>query len=283
MTLSELQVLICTTGREASRPALAYGAKIAHLLGIPAQLLGIEKKGVSTPEEVAALLAEGEAELQKLGVPYQVVLKSGSIEDIVPPETEKRPSLTVIPPLERSTLQTWLQGDPLNKLVTRMSQPIFHVPEMKYPMKHILCSVGGLAYATSLFRFCVYLAKASGADLTLLYVIEPANLDEPFIHPVDEPGLALLDTDTPQGRNLRRMRDEAMSAGVDTQIRLRHGIPVREILAQINDADYDLVGVGSPLSANAMRQRYLPNITGMIIQMANCPVVTVRYGFELES
>lgn len=282
MKITELQTLICTHGRDSSRPSLVYGAQLARLFNIPAVLLGIQETGGASSTAVDALLAEGEAELQKLDVPYRIERKTGRIEEIVASEAETHPSLTVIPPLERSVLHEWLMGDPLQKLFARINQPIFHVPTVNFPIRRILCSVGGLAYATSVAHFCIRLAKISGAELTFLYVVEPANLDESLLYPAKEHERTLVDTDTPQGRNLRRMREEALEAGVKAQIHLRRGIPLREILTQIREDEYDLIGLGSSHSANTMRQRYLPNITAEVTESTGCPVVTVRYGFELD-
>ena len=50
-----------------------------------------------------------------------------------------------------------------------------------------------------------------------------------------------------------------------------------EILAEVNDGNYDLLCMGSPYSSNALRQLYTPNVTAEIAEHDRVPVLTARY------
>jgi nucleotide-binding universal stress UspA family protein len=48
-------------------------------------------------------------------------------------------------------------------------------------------------------------------------------------------------------------------------------------LAENSEGNYDLICMGSPYSANALRQLYAPNVTAEIAESTNCPVLTARF------
>jgi nucleotide-binding universal stress UspA family protein len=52
---------------------------------------------------------------------------------------------------------------------------------------------------------------------------------------------------------------------------------VEEILAELKEANYDLIGMGSRMSAHGLRQMYEPNVTDEVAEQATCPVLTARY------
>ena len=51
---------------------------------------------------------------------------------------------------------------------------------------------------------------------------------------------------------------------------------IEEILAELQDGDYDLVCMGSLYSAHGLRQMYAPNVTAEVADVIGCPVLTVR-------
>ena len=48
-------------------------------------------------------------------------------------------------------------------------------------------------------------------------------------------------------------------------------------MAEMKEGNYDLLCMGSPLSSNALRQLYTPNVTAEIAEMDLVPVLTARY------
>ena len=68
----------------------------------------------------------------------------------------------------------------------------------------------------------------------------------------------------------------ARKAGLKTDLKIRHGNVIEEILAELNEGDYDLVCMGSLYSAHGLRQMYAPNVTAEVADVIGCPVLTVR-------
>jgi nucleotide-binding universal stress UspA family protein len=120
-------------------------------------------------------------------------------------------------------------------------------------------------------------ATLSRADVTILHVIPPTDLDYQTTRRVRERRGHLQDTDTVLGRSLRRGLEIAEEAGLNAKLITRQGHVVEEILAEVKGGNYDMVCMGSRYSAHALRQLYTPNITAEVAEAANCPVLTVRH------
>ena len=136
--------------------------------------------------------------------------------------------------------------------------------------------MGGLEYALDVFHEALAIAVSLQASLTFLHVVEPVTLDYPLANEVETHWQELLTTNTPQGRILKQVLNETLGLEVQSDVRLRHGHIVPEILKEIEAESYDLVCMGSMYSSHSLRHFTLPNITAEIAENAGCPILTVR-------
>jgi nucleotide-binding universal stress UspA family protein len=155
--------------------------------------------------------------------------------------------------------------------------PILYVPEIRLPVRHLLISSGGLGYEVDAENLAMQVATLSRADVTILHVIPPTELDYPTTRNVREHIKDLQDTDTVLGRSLRKGLEIAEAAGLSAKLITRQGHVVEEILAEVKQGNYDMVCMGSHYSAHALRQLYTPNVTAEVSEVVNCPVLTVRH------
>ncbi len=109
-----------------------------------------------------------------------------------------------------------------------------------------------------------------------MHVVEPGGFDYPPAAEVHEHWEHLIETDTPQGRALRSALEHARRVDPDSELILRHGYIVHEILAELSTGSFDLVAMGSPHSSSALRQRFTPNVTAEVGEAAGCPLLTAR-------
>jgi len=120
-------------------------------------------------------------------------------------------------------------------------------------------------------------AVASGAEVTILHVVPPSDLDYPSTRDVRDHLNDLADTDTLAGRSLRRALEMAKTAGLRAKAVAREGHIVEQILAEIKAGDHDIICMGSSYSAHSLRQLYTPNVTADIAEVVHCPVLTARF------
>ena len=152
-----------------------------------------------------------------------------------------------------------------------------YVPEVRIPMKKVLISIGGLGYAESVEELAFQIAELNQADVRILHVIPPTDLEYPTTRDVRNHADDLSETDTLPGRNLKKGLEIARDRGLVVKPVVRQGNVVDEILAEVKEGDYDLVCMGSPYSAHSLRQYYTPNVTAEVAEAVHCPVLTARF------
>lgn len=275
------QFLIVTNGFIGTWSAIEYGAALAQSMRMKITLLGVTEDlnpaAIDDHHPLEDIFAQAVELFQKLNVEYTLEIRNGMAEKIIPEVANAGDFITVVSPLGRPQLKRWLTGRSIHSLMEQIRNPILYVPQARLPLKKILITGGGLGYEKDAESIAVQVARASEAKVTILYVVPPTDLDYPSTRGVQEHINDLAATDTLPGRSLRKALEIAQQAGLDAQVKARQGNVVEEILAEIQEGNYDLVCMGSAYSANTLRQYYAPNITAEVAQAARCPVLTARH------
>ena len=188
--------------------------------------------------------------------------------------------ITVIGPLGRPQIRRWLAGRSIQHLIEQVKGPIFYVPETRLPLQSALICLGGLGYEVTTEHLAVRVASLAQARVTLLHVIQPMDLDYPSARDIHKGSGHLADTDTLPGRALRQGLEMAQAAGLNVTMKVREGIIVEEILAEIKAGNYDLVCMGSPFSTHALRQMYAPNVAAEVADAIHSPILIARHERE---
>lgn len=272
------RLLLCTNGSKETRPALEYGAWLGHTLGAQVYLLGV----VEAPNErsrVEALVDQAASNLEAKKIPFEIQFEAGRGTVVIARKAAEGGYLTVAGPLGRPAWRRVVQGRSFRRLLSRICYPLLYVPVARLPISHILLTMGGLGYSFSVEQMVLYLARAVGASLTVLHVVERVNLAYPVAEEIQSHWEQILETDTPQAQNLNRALDELRRAGLEVHFRVRHGDPVGEIQNEVRGSDYDLVAMGSSYSGQSLRRLYMPNVTAEVAETMLRPVLTVRQGF----
>ena len=275
------EFLIVTNGFTGTWLAIEFGAALAQAMRMKTTLLGVTENlnpaAIDDHHPLEDIFARAVDLFQTLGVDYSLDIRNGAAEKIIPEVANKGSFITVVSPLGRPQLKRWLTGRSIRSLMEQVQNPILYVPQMRLPLKKILVTVGGLGYEEAAENLAIQVAAASRADVTILYVIPPTDLDYPTTRGVQDHVGDLANTDTLPGRSLRRALEIAQNAGLNANAIARQGNIVEEILAEVEDGKYDLVCMGSAYSAQTLRQYYAPNVTAEVAESAHCPVLTARF------
>jgi nucleotide-binding universal stress UspA family protein len=275
------ELLIATNGFRRTWAAIEYGTWLAELTGARVTLLAVvEKSSFGTDNDPGALeniLTRAAKLFQTKGIQYNLERQNGDAEHIIAAKANQRDFLTVVSPLGRSKIRHWLTGRSFRGLMEQIKGPILYVPDVRLPLRHVLISSGGLGYEVDAENLALQVATTSRAEVTILHVVPPTDLDYPTTRNVREHVRDLQDTDTILGRSLRKGLDIAKAAGLNAKLITRQGHVVEEILAEVRQGNYDMVCMGSRYSAHTLRQLYTPNVTAEVAEAVNCPVLTVRH------
>lgn len=275
------ELLIPTNGFKGTWAAIEYGAWLAELMRAKVTLLGVTESlnpgAIDDHHPLEDIFASAVELFQKKELEYSLEIRNGPAEQVIPERASQNHFLTVVSPLGRSRLRHWLTGRSFRVLMEAIRGPILYVPRVRLPLQRLLISAGGLGYEVDAENLALQLATLSRADVTIVHVIPPTDLDYPTTRDMREHAGDLQDTDTLLGRSLRKALEIAGAAGLKAKLTTRQGHVAEEILAEVKSGNYDLVCMGSRYSAHALRQLYTPNITADVAESANCPVLTVRH------
>lgn len=275
------QLLITTNGFKGTWAGIEYGAWLAELLQMKVVLLGVTEMlnpaAIDDHHPLEDIFAKSVELFRQQGLEYELEVQNGDAEQVIPARANQGDFLTVVSPLGRSRLRRWLTGRSFRALMEELKGPILYVPEVRLPLKNLLISAGGLGYEVDAENLALQVATRSRADVTILHVIPPTDLDYPTTRDVREHAGDLQDTDTVLGRSLRKGLDSVNEAGLNAKLITRQGHVVEEILAEVKGGNYDMVCMGSRYSAHALRQLYTPNVTAEVAAVTSCPLLTVRH------
>ena len=275
------ELLIPTNGFKGTWAAIEYGAWLAELLQAKVTLLGVTEDlgpgAIDDHHPLEDIFANAVELFRKKGLEYSLEIRNAQAEQVIPERANQKNFLTVVSPLGRSRLRHWLTGRSFRVLMEEIKGPILYVPSVRLPLQRLLISAGGLGYEVDAENLALQVATLSRADVTILHVIPPTDLDYPTTRDLREHAGDLQDTDTLLGRSLRTGLEIAQKANLNAKLTTRQGHVVEEILAEVKSGNYDMVCMGSRYSAHALRQLYTPNVTAEVAESANCPLLTVRH------
>lgn len=275
------EVLIATNGYKDTRLAIEYGAWFAEKMRTKITLLGVTEKlnpaAIDDHHPLEDVFESAVSLFKERGVEYSLEVQNGEAEQVIPEKANRGDFITVVSPLGRPPIRRWLTGRSIRPLLEKIQGPILYVPQMRLPVKRMLVSIGGLEYAESAESLAFQIGTACRAEVAILHVILPTDLNYPSAREVRGHTGDLAETDTLAGRSLRKGLELAKQAGLTARVVTRKGDVVEQILAEIKEGEYDIVCMGSSYSAHSLRQLYAPNVTAEVAEVAPCPVLTARF------
>lgn len=256
-------------------PELDYGVKLAGLMRVPVRFFCMQQRGSAAKLKKAA--EAGSKMLEENGLTAEVVWVNGSLVEVMEQAVLSYPQAMVLFSDRYGTAwQRLSRTIRFRHIMAEVSSPLLRVRDTCWPLKEILVCSGGFAYTIRLEKLAIRLAQLSGAKLSILHVVEPITLDYSLAREVHDHWENLIETDTPQARHLKQVLAAANTAGVEAEVKVRHGQVVDEIINEAKSGNYDMVGLGSVYSSHSLRGRYRPDVTALVAAAVACPILTMR-------
>jgi len=275
------ELLIATNGFKGTWFAIEYGAWLGEILRMNITLLGVTEvlnpAAIDDPHPLEDVFERAVSLFKERGLVYSLEVRNGDAEQVIPEKANSGSYITVVSPLGRTQIRRLIAGRSIHPLMERIEGPILYVPEIRLPLKKILISAGGLGYEADAENLALQVAFVNRAEVTILHVLTPTDLDYPTTRGLRGHTKDLAETHTLPGRRLRHALELAQNAGLNARAIARQGIIVEEILSELKEGNYDMVCMGSSYSAHTLRQYYAPHVTVEVAEAAHCPVLTARY------
>jgi nucleotide-binding universal stress UspA family protein len=270
-----MKILICNDGSEQAERAMRLGATIAAACQAEVTLLGIqESPGAS--QALLDSLKRGQSLLEDKKIHAELITKSGNpIEEIVKRARETVYDLVVIGAARKETRGAFWMSSKTYKLIKEVRSPVLSVAGETTSISRILICSGGKRYIDDAVLLTRTIAVGLNATVTLLHVTsEPPGILA-HLPRVEQDAEFLLRSQSELAKNLRREKETLESMGVRTEIKLRHGGVLDQVLREIREGNYELVVAGSALS-RGFRTYVLGDVTREIINRATCAVLVAR-------
>jgi len=276
-----INVLITTNGFKGTWNAIEYGTWFAEALQANVTLLGVTENlspaALDDHHPLEEVFERAVSLFREKGLAYSLEIQNGEAESVIARKANSGNFITVVSRLGRPQIRRWLTGRSIRHFMETISSPILYVPETRLPLNKLLICVGGFGFEVDAENLALQIALKSRAEVTLLHIVPPADLDYPTTRVANAHWQDLIHTDTVLGRNLRKAVDTVEAVGLTARVEVRRGHIVEEIDSVLKAGNYDLLCMGSPFGGNAFRQLYAPNVTAEIAEAAHCPVLTARF------
>lgn len=277
----DTELLIVTNGFKGTWFAVEYGIWLAEILRMKITLLGVTEipnpAAIDDTHPLEEIFERAVSLFREKELDYRLEVRNGDAQHVIPEKANSGDYITVVSPLGRAQIRRLIIGRSIRPLMERIQGPILYVPEMRLPLKKILISAGGLGYEANAENLALKVAAVNQAEVTILHVVPPTDLDYPSTRGLRGHTKDLAETNTLPGRSLRNALEIAQKAGLNAKAIARQGIIVEEILSELHEGNYDMVCMGSSYSASSLRQYYAPHVTAEVAEAARCPMLTARY------
>jgi nucleotide-binding universal stress UspA family protein len=270
-----MKILICNDGSEQGERAMRLGATIAAACQAEVTLLGIQE----SPGDAQALLESlkrGQSFLEDKKIHAELITKSGKpIEEIIKRTREAVYDLVVIGAPRKETRGAFWMSSKTYKLIKEVRSPVLSVAGKTTSINRILICSGGKRYIDDAVLLTGQIAHGLEATVTLVHVTsEPPGILARLPQMQDD-ATFLLHSKSELAQNLRREKEKLEALAVRTEVKLRHGGVLDQILRELREGNYDLVVTGSALS-RSLRTYILGDISREIVNRATCAVLVAR-------
>ncbi len=271
-----MKMLICSIGSTKSQATRAFSAQVAQALGAETTLLGV----VSSDTEVEPLTVDLERTAQGLarhGLVSRVSVQVGSAEEAVVREISST-SYDLVALGALGVKRSWkgLLNSVGARIIERACSSVLIVKGERSELRRVLICASGTERGQLSVRAGIELACGAGAKATVLHVVDAMPAMYTGLEQMEETLSELLQSDTGIARELRWASRAVTGECPKSELKLRRGIVVDEILREGQLGDHDLIVLGSSYSASGLLRVLLGDLARKVVQRAERPVLVVR-------
>ena len=273
-----MRILICSDGTDPADNPTRLGGLIAGPCHSPTTLLGIVEDSVDKDALQKALDNEAKM-LRERKVSAEIVIRSGEpIRQILAEVTSNEYDLVIIGARRKGDGGLYWRPEKTYEVIKAVPPPVLVAIGTCDRLKKILVCTGGKKYIDDAVQVAGEIAKCVNGMVTLLHVMaEPPAIYADLVRLEEDVG-RLLASDSELGRNLRAQKESLEKLGLNVALRVRHGIALDQIFAEVREGEHDLIVTGTSQARGPLRHYIMGDLTRGILNRADCPVLVARAG-----
>ncbi len=265
-----LKLLIYIDGSEASQNAVEYITPIAREPDVAVTLLTAQ----SDPLRAGDLFSRTAGAYGLTTVRH--VNRPGPADAALIAECTENPyDLAVFGPL-RERWSRWMRLRPQPSLSAQLPISSLLVRGKSQRITRVLLCAGGDKSIITDAKLTARLARRAGASATVLHVLSQMPLLFGVRTPQERATEAFAATGSPEIVNMNAALDVLRAGGVDGAIKVRIGLVIDEIVAELQEGGYDLLVIGAHRSQGLVERLLLEDVTADILGHSPVPVLVVK-------
>jgi nucleotide-binding universal stress UspA family protein len=197
-------------------------------------------------------------------------------EQILDEAEDWQADIVVIGQAGRRGLTRFMMGSTAARVVQHATCSVLLVKGGRAELKKILvCTAGGEPGLRDV-ALAGHVAGRTGAAITILHVMSQMPLSEnAYLPDLRASAEDLMARQTREGVHLQAALQLLGLPTIDRAVKVRHGFVIDEILAEVQEGDYDLLVVGAHV-ARGLSRWLLDNVTARLLEETHLPVLVVR-------
>ena len=270
-----MRVLICVACESGAGPQLSFGRILVSIDPSSSLMLLHVLAGDRDAASAEACLSRAEKQLESATVETKI-RRGHPVQEIAAELDGGDFDLVILGPNEAPGLKRHLLGSVTRQVVRRAPCSVLVAQHARSHLARILICSGGADVADDVIQTGAWIARAVGAQATLLHVVTPVPSMYTGLDELDESLSELLQTDTPLARHLRRGAKVLEHEGVPAELTLRYGVVADEIIREAREGNNDLVLVGAAKGRAKLRRLMLGEVTEQVVERSARSVLIVR-------
>jgi nucleotide-binding universal stress UspA family protein len=271
-----MRILICSDGTDPADNPIRLGGLLAGACQADTTLLGIAEVSGDQGSLRAALECEAE-KLRGFGVSPELILRTGEpIREILCQTTSRHYDLTIIGAERKGTSGLYWRAEKSYEVIKAIPSPVLLATGPCETLKSFVVCTGGKDFIDAAVELTGKLAAAVGASVTLLHVMaEPPAIYASLVR-LEEDVDQLLRSGSELGRNLLAQKESLEHLGVPTEVRVRHGLVLSQVFAEVSERKHDLIVTGFSPMRGLLGHYIMGDPARSIVNRANVPVLVAR-------
>ena len=267
-----MRILIILDSESYNHPPVMMGSIIAKAVNGSVDILVIIPKGGhrENSQAVAQQATQDLGEIQP-----RVLIEEGETAKVIKEAIDHKDYQLIIVNADRiPRLRKTVDVEPI--LIKQSEISLLITQNTKPKIDRILLCTACNEDDYSLINKASDLAASLDASVTMLHVCAGAvpsmytGLDQ-----IDETVEELLQTDSAYAQHLRKGVGILNKHQVESEVKIRRGIPIEEIMRETQMVNYDLVVIGSSAVNRGIIEMLLGNLTIKIIDRVELPVLVI--------
>jgi nucleotide-binding universal stress UspA family protein len=276
-----MKILICIDQSPAAQAAASLVQHLCFPLDISIVLLGVLEAGLKR-DALSKVMKQIQENYFTGYLDIQRKFSKGEASDQIMREADKGAYELIAVGFEshHRIFPPRKIGNTTSKLSAHLQTPLLIARNVPPKIKRILICTSAEPYSTATIVHGSKILSFCQAPISVLHVMSQISLGNfSTMEDLQDTAESAIKRQTREGKYLMNAMQEIRSAGIRSEIqpRLRHGLVLEEVVAEIKESGVDILVIGSHHQPGQswLVEHLLENVTKDLIQEAPCSVLVV--------